>query len=74
MSQGLSRGSPRFSKGQACCGLTSASVGPLRALSEPALSLRARRVPCTPVLYTWQVGLCEVCVQLACGVQCLDAA
>lgn len=61
MSEGLSRGSPQLSKGQTCRGLLSASVGPLPALSEPALSLRACRVPCTPALYTRQVGLREVC-------------
>lgn len=74
MSQGLSRGRPQLSKGQTCRGLLSASVGPLHALSEPALSVRAHRVPCTPVLYTCQVGLCEACVQLACDMECLDAA
>lgn len=61
MSQGLSRGNLQLRKRQACLGLISARSGPPARPSEPALSLHAHCVPCTPVLYTRHEGLCEVC-------------
>ena len=58
--QGLSRGNPQLRKLQTCLGLMSASGGPPARPSEPARSLHAHCVPCTPVLYMCCEGLCEV--------------